>query len=168
MTWITRRLRLVAAAVGILMALVLVVGSAMNRTTAAWADQASFAAQVSAGSWSGDSGDSGESGDRCEVLSVSTGEVLGPCAVEKVNNLGEWPDGMRFSVEISGLDLNGEQQARVTVDMSRAFAREWDWAAVSVEMDYVANYSWSAPYLTFTTAQWNDGHSFGGTLRLNG
>ena len=165
MTWNATRLRHLAAAAGILMALVLVVGSAMNRTTAAWTDQASFAAQVSAGSWSGDSGDSG---DRCEVLSVSTGEVLGPCAVEQVHNLGEWPDGMRFSVEISGLDLNGEQQARVTVDMSRAFTREWDWAAVSVEMDYVADYSWSAPYLTFTTAQWNDSQSFGGTFRLNG
>ncbi|MDM8086432.1 hypothetical protein QUV83_16795 [Cellulomonas cellasea] len=169
MTWAVTRPRLLAAAVGMLVALVLVVGSAVSRTTAAWADQASFAAQVSAGSWSGGSGGSGATGDSCEVLSVSTGEVLGACAVEQVHNLGEWPQGMRFAVEISGLVLDGEQQARVTVDMSKAgFTREWDWSAGSVTMDYVADYSWSAPYLTFTTAQWNDGLSFGGTFNLNG
>lgn len=166
MTWAATRPRLLAAAVVMFMAVVLVVGSAVSRTSAAWADQATFAAQVSAGTWSGDSGGSGDS---CEVLSVSTGEVLGTCTVEKVHNLGEWPQGMRFAVEISGVVLDGEQQARVTVDMSKAgFTREWDWSAGSVTMDYVADYDWSAPHLTFTTARWNDGGPHGGTFSLNG
>ena len=149
--------RLLAAA-GALVAVVLVVGTTANPTTASWTDGAVFAAQATSGTW--------DSGHTCEVVSVSTGEVVGSCAVDSVTIGDRWPQGMRFNVALTSFEPSADVQARVTVDMSKV-STEWDWSAGTVQMDNAWSSTWAAPILTFTTMPWHTS-PFGGTFYLNG
>lgn len=151
--------RRLIAVVGALAAVVLLVGTTATRTSAAWTDVAAFAAQATSGTW-----ESGE--NMCEVVSVSTGEVLGSCSVDAVTIGERWPQGMRFAVTLGSFEPSGDVQARVSVDMSKALP-DWDWSASGVQMDNALNLDWSAPVLTFTTIPWH-GSPFGGTVYLTG
>lgn len=152
----TKNRRLIAV-VGALAAVALLVGAAVTRTSAAWTDAAVVAAQATSGTWAG-----GES--TCEVVSVSTGEVVGSCSVDAVTIGEQWPQGMRFAVTIGSFTPSGDVQARVTVDMSTVLP-DWSWSASGVQMDNALSLSWSAPTLTFTTVPWH-GSPFGGTVYL--
>lgn len=159
MTWAARRRRLIAA-VGVLVAGVLIIGTTATRTSASWADGATFAAQVTSGTWATAGGDS------CEVLSVSTGEVVGTCNVDGVTFMDPWAQGTRFSVAVSGFQPAADVHLRVTVDMSR-YSTGWDWSAGFMQMDSAQSVEWSAPVLTFTTYPWGTS-PFSGTFVLGG
>ena len=152
----TKNRRLIAV-VGALAAVALLVGAAVTRTSAAWTDAAVVAAQATSGTWAGDE-------STCEVVSVSTGEVVGSCSVDAVTIGEQWPQGMRFAVTIGSFNPSGDVQARVTVDMSTVLP-DWNWSASGVQMDNAVSLSWSAPTLTFTTVPWH-GSPFGGTVYL--
>ncbi|MCD4523978.1 hypothetical protein [Nocardioides sp. cx-173] len=154
MTWPATCRRLFAA-IGALLAAVLVVATTATRTAAGWSDGAAFTAQATSGTW-----ETG-GGDKCEVLSNFTGEVIGTCNVDGVTFSDAWNQGTRFSVAISGFQPSNDRVARVSVDLSK-YSSAWNWPIGTVQMDSARSVDWSAPVLTFTT--YPSGFSpFGGT-----
>ncbi|MBO3102188.1 hypothetical protein [Cellulomonas fengjieae] len=143
MTWAATCRRLLAA-VGALVAVVLMVGTTATRTAASWSDGAAFAAQASSGTWATVGGDS------CEVLNIYTGQVVGTCTVDGVTFMGPWENGTRFSVAISGFQPANDVVARVSVDLSN-YSDDWNWATGFAQMDSAQNVEWAAPVVTFTT-----------------